>query len=378
MRYSFSEFSPYSKPDYPQTTRPFDVKNTVETSERKGIPNYTTVIPAETEVGVTEEPLGCPSRTTTPRTTTPNTNMERNIPPSTPTAPEQPRTMPGTSPERPRTIMPGTTPVAPTQPRTTMPGTNMPGTAPTQPSTTMPGTTMPGTTMPGTQPRTTMPGTTPSSPGTSMPLQPPFTVPPTRTQEYYNNQDNYNMNFESMDDYINEYWDYDDGNDEDDNMIMPGMFMNPSLPMGIPLMPLYGYDNSEDADKDWDYMRQMYPVIAKKLLKEIEEECDKLEYDGSCMFDEYPDRVYLSRIADKIYDRVKYLEDDDTLVSQRSIEDSKTEDSSVEANQFYRDGRRDGRDRRRRPARLRDLVEVLLLNEILNRRRRFRSRKRWF
>ncbi|SFO46311.1 hypothetical protein SAMN04489757_12853, partial [Anaerocolumna aminovalerica] len=148
MRYSFSEFSPYSKPDYPQTTRPFDVKNTVETSERKGIPNYTTVIPAETEVGVTEEPLGCPSRTTTPRTTTPNTNMERNIPPSTPTAPEQPRTMPGTSPERPRTIMPGTTPVAPTQPRTTMPGTNMPGTAPTQPSTTMPGTTMPGTTMP--------------------------------------------------------------------------------------------------------------------------------------------------------------------------------------------------------------------------------------
>ena len=97
------------------------------------------------------------------------------------------------------------------------------------------------------------------------------------------------------------------------------------------------------------------------------------------MFDEYPDRVYLSRIADKIYDRVKYLEDDDTLVSQRSIDDSKkTEDGSVKANQFFRDGRRDDRDRRRRPARLRDLVEVLLLHEILNRRRRFRSRRRWF
>ena len=309
---------------------------------------------------------GTQPRTTMPGTTMPGTTM--------------PGTMPGTQPRTtmPGTTMPGTMPG--TQPRTTMPGINMPGTTMPgnpMPRTNMPGT-MPGTTMPGTQPRTTMPGTTPSSPGTSMPLQPPFTVPPTRTQEYYNNQDNYNMNFESMDDYINEYWDYDDGNDEDDNMMMPGMFMNPSLPMGIPLMPLYGYDNSEDADKDWDYMRQMYPVIAKKLLKEIEEECDKLEYDGSCMFDEYPDRVYLSRIADKIYDRVKYLEDDDTLVSQRSIEDSKTEDSSVEANQFYRDGRRDGRDRRRRPARLRDLVEVLLLNEILNRRRRFRSRKRWF
>jgi len=190
------------------------------------------------------------------------------------------------------------------------------------------------------------------------------------------------MNYGDMNAYMNEYWDNDDVNDEDeydDMMMMPGMFMNPNVPMGIPLMPLYGYDNCEDADKDWDYMRQMYPIMAKKLLKEVEEECDKLEYDGSCMFDEYPDRVYLGRIADKIYNRVKYMEDDDALVSQRSIEDSeKTEDSSVEANQFSRDGRRDDRDRRRRSPRLRDLIEVLLFNEILNRRRRFRSRRRWF
>jgi hypothetical protein len=182
---------------------------------------------------------------------------------------------------------------------------------------------------------------------------------------------------------MNQQRGYDDENDEDDydNMMMPGMYMNPNFPMGIPLMPLYGYDNCEDADKDWDYMKQMYPVMAKRLQREVEDECDRLEYDGSCMFDEYPDRVYLGRIADKIYNRVKHLEDDDTLVSPRSIEDSnQTEDSSeaIQYSQFYRDGRRDGRNRDRRPGRLRDLIEVLLFNEIINRRRRYRSRRRWF
>jgi len=267
-----------------------------------------------------------------------------------------------------------------------MPGTTMPGT-------TMPGTTMPGTTMPGTiptQPRTmpTTPGgpsTFPGGPRIGMPPQPtpqtpfsPGTNPPTRTQEYYYSvQNNDRMNQRYMDeDYMDENEDYDDDNDD---MMMPGMYMNPSLPMGIPLMPLYGYDNCEDADKDWDYMRQMYPMVAKKILVEIDEECDKLEYDGSCMFDEYPDRVYLGRIADRIYNKVKYLEDDDAFVSPESLEES--EKSNVEVNQysqFYRDDRRNRRDNRNRRFNLRDLIEVLLFHEILNRRRRYRSRRRWF
>ncbi|MGB8454838.1 MAG: hypothetical protein WCD89_21230 [Anaerocolumna sp.] len=157
--------------------------------------------------------------------------------------------------------------------------------------------------------------------------------------------------------------------------------MNPyRVPMGVPMMPLYGYDNCEDADKDWDYMKQMYPVIAKKLLGEIEDECDKLEYDGSCMFDEYPDKVYLGRIVDRVYNKYSYMEDD--MVNSESINQTKLNNAKLGANQYDYDYRDDYRDRRdysgRRPRWLRDLVEVLLFNEILNRRRRYRGRRRWF
>ena len=392
MRYSFSEFSPYSRQNYTQSIKPFDVKNTFETPERKGVPNYTTVIPATAEVVRMEEPPE----------TTPNPEMERRCPPTmpgvtmpgstpaAPTTPAMPRTMPGTAPTaptqpaQPRT-MPGATPTQPgTMPGMTMPGTTMPGM--TMPGTTMPGMTMPGTTMPVTPGQ---PSTAPSSPGRTMPFQPtpqtpfmPRTTPPAQTQEYYNNP----MDHYYMDSYMNGYNDYDDGYDDGyDDMMMPSMNMNSNIPMGIPLMPLYGYDNMEDADKDWDYMRQMYPMAAKQILGEIEEECDKLEYDGSCMYDEYPDRVYLSRIVDKVYDKVKHLIDDDTFVSPESLNSSEnTEYSTAETiqyTQFFRDERRDERERRessRRRFNSRDLIEILLINEMLHRRRRFRSRRRWF
>jgi len=141
-------------------------------------------------------------------------------------------------------------------------------------------------------------------------------------------------------------------------------FINPQLPnnnpykvpMGIPLLPLYGYDSCEELDKDAAYMKQLYPGPAKSILPYIESECDQLEYDGSVMFDEYPDKVALERIVDRIYEKVKNLE----------------EEPEVEAKSLY------FYPQRRYGNNLRDIVTLLLLNEIFNRRRRYRSRRRWF
>ena len=144
----------------------------------------------------------------------------------------------------------------------------------------------------------------------------------------------------------------------------------------VPLIPLYGYDKCEDADKDYDYMKQMYPLAAKKMFHEIEEECDKLEYEGSCMFDEYPDKVYLGRIVDRIYDKCKHLMENSVNAEQFNPDDGRDFNR-----RFDRDDRRFDRDDRRfdrHNNRLRDLIEVLFFNEILNRRRRFRGRRRWF
>src|SRR5690554_6177127 len=103
-------------------------------------------------------------------------------------------------------------------------------------------------------------------------------------------------------------------------------------PIGVPLMPLYGYDNLEDSEKDWGYFRQMYPNTAQRIFREIDEECDKLEYDGSCMFDEYPDKVYLGRIVNQIYKKMQDVIEEPIVYTEdiKPSHDCKKEEIEVE------------------------------------------------
>ena len=55
----------------------------------------------------------------------------------------------------------------------------------------------------------------------------------------------------------------------------------------VPLL----YNDDRNARRDYDYMKSIYPDTAKRVLPYMEEECDRMEYDGSMMYDEYPDRL---------------------------------------------------------------------------------------
>ena len=375
----------------PRTTVPPITGTPAPSAPRITVPPATGTPATPTTPRTTMPPTtGMPATPTTPRTTMPPTTgmpatpatPRTTMPPTTgmPATPATPRTtMPPTTgmpatPATPRTTFPPTTgvPVTPATPRTTVPpATGMPAPGMTTPGMPMPGMTTPGMTTPGM----TIPG---------MPAQ-PGSVNPTRTQEYRRKNDTRYGGADSP----------GCGCGQDDYMYMPDRNdYSYHVPMGVPMMPLYGYDNCEDADRDWDYMRQMYPMAAKKILIEIDDECDKLEYDGSCMFDEYPDRVYLGRIVDRIFDKVKYLDDDLAAQSESDSADrypyGTENDTSIQISQFGREDyddrrrrdRRYDRDRNRRDYgnnfRLRDLIEVILFNELLNRRRRYRGRRRWF
>lgn len=160
----------------------------------------------------------------------------------------------------------------------------------------------------------------------------------------------------------------------------------------IPSYPFYGYDNAEEMNRDVEYMKGIYPQTVRKILKEIEDECDKLEYDGSIMFDSIPDAVSLANLVDTIYVRV----------SENTFSPIKTE--SVYPSMGPCVGRRCpppppyspyqcGPNRPCPPQRccspradydyngnpdwVRNLVATLLYNEVIHRRRRYRSRKRW-
>ena len=351
-------------------------------------------------------PLTMPGTGTTPMTM-PGTG-------ATPMTPGTPQTMPGTGavPMSPGTsgTMPGngTAPMSPRTPQT-MPGT---GVTPMTPGTSR---TMPGNGATPMSPRTpqTMPGTGPTNglfPGSNLQTPPSgMTTPTTPRQNQPGSQGGSNSNLypsgqlrtppsneitspmppliaptePTLDSLslpsqeISQSFSYDmelfanpfinlnnqmpyqmpnsyyPAYPNNSNMYMPNVN---NATMGVPMFPLYGYDNCEELDKDASYMKQLYPATARIIQKEVDNECDQLEYDGSVMFDEYPDRILIDKIVDRIYEKIK---DND-------------EDPRLQANSLYFYPEHHYRNP------LRDVVSLILLNEFFHRRRRHRGRKRWF
>ena len=69
-------------------------------------------------------------------------------------------------------------------------------------------------------------------------------------------------------------------------------------------MPLL-YDDEKTERRDYEYMQSMYPLAVKRLLPYIEEECDRMSYEGSLIYDEYPDRLQMHMMCNRIYEKAK-------------------------------------------------------------------------
>ena len=147
------------------------------------------------------------------------------------------------------------------------------------------------------------------------------------------------------------------------NMSYPPCWQNMPMPysyfygdnMGNGMLSGSEY-NEEDFERELEQIMEMYPVKAKEVQKKVVELCDSMDYEGSMIYDEYPDRFMLKRYCDKIYQEV----------APQAME-AEAENNDVSAT-------------RRPPCincndGIRDLVDVLFFNEIFRRRcRRGRCR----
>lgn len=124
------------------------------------------------------------------------------------------------------------------------------------------------------------------------------------------------------------------------------------------------YMTELEYERDMERMKELYPSEAKKIMEYVEDECDRMEYEGSLMFDEYPDRLMLRRICDRVYDKVS-----DTATSEPAAEAEEQEVEEVFEQQRRRRGSRNGG--------LYNLIEVLLYNEMYKRRCRYKRCRRW-
>ncbi|MDO4343965.1 MAG: hypothetical protein Q4C50_04085 [Eubacteriales bacterium] len=119
--------------------------------------------------------------------------------------------------------------------------------------------------------------------------------------------------------------------------------------------------SEEENERDWEKLKEMYPEMAKIVLAEVENVCDSMEYEGSMMFDDTPDKVRVQKMAEDIYERVK---------------ERYPKQETEEQDDMYVMNREPGR----RPPRqdwLGDFIQVMIYQEMFHRRCRRRNCRRW-
>lgn len=110
----------------------------------------------------------------------------------------------------------------------------------------------------------------------------------------------------------------------------------------------YGQWGTEE-DRDLAYIKEMYPDTFARMQEFVEQECNRQEFAGSMIFDEYPDKMGIFRMVNRIFEQVKREEP----VCKEGEQCEKYPEDQW----------------------LKDIIKVLLLNEMYQRRHR---RKRYY
>lgn len=138
-------------------------------------------------------------------------------------------------------------------------------------------------------------------------------------------------------------------------------------------------------EEDLARMKELYPARIREILAEVERACDTMEYEGSIMFDEMPEKQRILDMADGIRRKM-----------EGQMEKWEQEQSRLQEEDIYVMNHEYGVSQRRPPQPppgpsrhpmppqpLRpsdwfgDLVQVLLQNEMYHRRCRHRNCRRW-
>ena len=84
--------------------------------------------------------------------------------------------------------------------------------------------------------------------------------------------------------------------------------------------------------REIEYLKSMYPPGIKMLQNYVSEACDRMDYQNSPMYDEYPDGMMVNRICGSICDTVLSVEGVETIEKMWNIRDDKvkTEELSLE------------------------------------------------
>lgn len=148
----------------------------------------------------------------------------------------------------------------------------------------------------------------------------------------------------------------------------PGMiqsFMgNAPLPFYMTYPGFLQQEQDSTVLRDLEYLQQTYPGEVRRYQNRIAEILDKMDYEGSMIYDEYPDRDSIVRLTRTMVDIIRREEEAQAAQegTDTSCEDvaASDEDTVMTQRRICAPGRWNGRE---------NLIQVLLCNEIYKRRR---------
>lgn len=116
--------------------------------------------------------------------------------------------------------------------------------------------------------------------------------------------------------------------------------------------------------KDYEYLIQILPMIAREVWIVADALLDQFEYTGSPLYSEYPDKVTILKIADMVYDKLKYREEQELI---------QADDEEMIRNPYFVEvSLRDA------SSPFRTLIQVILHWNINHRRQRYYRRQKVF
>lgn len=77
-------------------------------------------------------------------------------------------------------------------------------------------------------------------------------------------------------------------------------YKRPPMPYFMEYADVEDENEALSKDTERDYFRQLYPVTVKRYLRVIFEVLDRMDGKGSYIYDEYPDKISLERLAENI------------------------------------------------------------------------------
>ena len=122
--------------------------------------------------------------------------------------------------------------------------------------------------------------------------------------------------------------------------------MDQKLPYYMAYPMTLDFEDERAERMDYEYLRSMYPEIPKTILPYVEEECDRMAYENSMIYDQYPDKLQLRLMCGRICADIKKHEKLSRNESMRELLNDMEEGGKW----------------------LRDLTEVMLYQELFRRR----------